>query len=190
MPRLDAPASAALPSWLPEYSPAQRQLLDAAPPVPVSEPAHRVYPSLDHFVFANAPAFEPGRAAQAREAVDQTIAASPRLYVMSDLEDPSLANWVAQYGPPAPDEPDPWVRAVSNSDSDIGLVWATPPSAAQPEIDGANLAVEQKDWPSAETKLTHVLESVSDVPALWSRWRGSSVHAEIDQGAIESTDGH
>ncbi|MEZ4370759.1 MAG: hypothetical protein R3B07_08035 [Polyangiaceae bacterium] len=156
-----------MPSWLPEYSAAQREYLDAPAPVPVSAPARRVYPSLDRFVFANAPPFDPGRASQARAAVDQTIAGSPLLYVMSDLNDASLANWTAQYGPAAPQEPDPWVRAVSNSEADIGLVWATPPQAAQAEIDQANAALSRKDWPAAEAKLSAVLTRVNDVPALW-----------------------
>lgn len=105
---------------------------------------------------------------------------------MSDLVDPSLANWVAQYGPSAPAEPDPWVRAVSNSESEIGLVWATPPPSAQAEIDRANAALERRDWPEAEATLSAVVARVTDVPALWvlladvQRARGN------DDGALRS----
>lgn len=156
-----------LPAWLPEYSAEQQQLLATPAPAPVTTPAPHVYPLLDHFTFADHPGFKSERAAAARQRVDQVISASRLLYVTGGLPNPAAANWVAQYGPLAPGEPDPWVRAVSNPGGKLSLIWATPSASADRQIEAANASLGRRDLANAESQFAQLCATNADVPALW-----------------------
>src|SRR5690606_27978529 len=175
-----------MPAWLPAYSPEQEQLLSAPAPAPVGAPAAHVYPLLDHFAFADHPGFKAERAEAARLRVDQVISASPLLYVTGDLPDPSAANPIAQYGPVAPAEPDPWVRAVSNPGGKLSLIWATPHPGADASIDAANAALARRDLASAESQFAQLCAANTDVPALWILLGEVQASRGSDQAALQS----
>lgn len=98
-----------IPSWLPPYDAAQRALL-TPPAAEVPVPAARVYPLLEHFDYAALEPFDSARkAARLASFISAVLEKSRHTYVIGPMR-PELENTTAQYGPRAPDEPDPWQR--------------------------------------------------------------------------------
>ncbi len=99
-----------LPAWLPPYSSADLALLE---PVEhdIDVRAPRVYPDLKGFGYSDdRPLVDPRNAMRLDALVSEVLDASPRFYLLGRAPR-ETANLVAQYGPTAPEEPDPWVVA-------------------------------------------------------------------------------
>ncbi len=176
--------SADRPQWLPAYTSAQQAALDAPPGAPVRTPAAPIYPDLSDFTYATRRPFDPQRATTAAQTVDNAVRDSPRLYVVQQRD--LGTNHQGQYGPEAPIEPDPWVRAQKNAAGRYGLVWSTPSDASKPIIDRGNAALAAGQLDAAERSFQTATNANPKVPALWL-WLGDVQAARgNDQGAEAS----
>lgn len=180
-----APRPGAAPAWLPAYNAQQLAIINAPTSAPVSHPAQRVYPRLDRFTYTVAQPFDPARAETAARLVAEQVKSSPRLYVVGSVPI-ALANRIAQYGPPAPDEPDPWVRAQRQTDAGYELAWASPPKALESRIDQANRALAARDLTNAAALFQEVAQQASTVPALWNTLAEIRASLGDDAGAEQA----
>ncbi len=153
------------PNWLPRYGPEQEALLGVTPNVTVDELATPVYPDLERFAYGAPRPFSRDRALAQAARLQQQLAASPLLYSLRPT-DPRLANPVAQYGPPPPSEPDPWVRTVRAGER-YELVWARPSPPARHHVEAGNRALAAGDPLTAAQRLRAAAETDPDVPELW-----------------------
>lgn len=153
-----------MPSWLPAYSPAQQALL-APTKHPIQVPAARVLPDLERFGYANN-----RRLARLDDAVKFTqlvataLEESPRFYVLGDVK-PELANTIAQYGPAAAVEADPWY--VTRRDS-LGLGRLVPAeglSLGRADYDRGEAARKKGDLAAAATAYRDAVKKAPAVPA-------------------------
>jgi len=174
-------ALAQQPDWLTPYRPKQEALLAGQPSSPVTTPARPVYPLLDHFTYVRAEPFNEVRARLAARAVLQHIEASPLLYVAGQTE-PGLANLVAQYGPDAPVDPDPWVKVVRKG-AHYRLEWARPNPPARKAVVKANRAVSAGDVPRAVEAMRRATLHSPRVPGLWTTLAPLLVAVGDDAGA-------
>jgi tetratricopeptide (TPR) repeat protein len=153
------------PAWLPPYDAGQQALLAAVPRVAVDELAAPVYPDLERFTYEPSRPFVREQAKALAARIQQRLETSPRLYSLQ-LAEGSLANPIAQYGPPPPSEPDPWVRTVRTSDG-YELAWARPGPGARQHVQAANRALAQNDPIAARDALQAAAQADPKVPGLW-----------------------
>ncbi len=105
-----SPGQGGVPSWLPPYSTEQLALLRPGKE-PVQVKAQPTYPDPAIFRYAADRRLEdPRDAMKTTKIVADIVSESPRQYTVA-LAPPSLANDIAQYGPPAAKAPDPFVVA-------------------------------------------------------------------------------
>ncbi len=169
------------PDWLTPYRAEQEALLTGQPKSPVTSPARPVYPLLDHFTYVRAEPFSEVRARLAARMVLEHIEASPLLYVAGRTK-PELANLVAQYGPVAPVDPDPWVRVVRKG-AYYRLEWAAPNASARKAVAEANRAVTAGDLPQAVAAMRRATRRSPQVPGLWTTLAPLLVAVGDDGGA-------
>ena len=171
------------PAWLPAYEARQQALLDTPPQVPVDQLATPVYPDLERFTYGSSRPFARDAAVAIAARIRQRVETSPLLYSLR-LADATLANPIAQYGPPPPSEPDPWVRTVRSGDR-YELRWARPGPVARLHVESANRALIGGDSATARDELRAAAEADPQVPALWVAL--GRVHAAaLDDAAAES----
>jgi tetratricopeptide (TPR) repeat protein len=172
---------AEVPDWLPPYDAGQRALLDQTPEGPVTAHADPVYPQLDHFAFVTPEPFSEVRARRAARLVEDDTRASEVLYLLAPIE-AGQANWIAQYGPEPPTEPDPWVRVVQDG-ATRRLDWATPERAADAEIAASNRALRAGDLTGAAQRMRHACRIDPQVPALFVALARLEIAAGRDRAA-------
>lgn len=164
LPEPPRPARAA-PPWLPPYSAAQLALLEPEGGRPRT-PAARVYPDLSRFTYVRPRKLEdPTEAMRFLRVVLGVIEESPRVYLLGDAA-ASLANEVAQYGPPPPLEPDGLVIARPQGDGSTRLERAPGADAAGQALDRAADLVTAGRRPEALAALRAAAGAHPGVPAL------------------------
>lgn len=180
--------SAGRPGWLPAYDARQRALLRRPPASRVDARAEAIYPNIERFSYARPVQFDANRAKRAAADVEHRLHESPLLYVLERTE-PVVANVVAQYGPPAPAEPDDWVIAEpADERGRFALSWAVPNAAAKSAVDEANAHLAQGRLDAASDAFVRALKESPGVPALWVYLARTRAAARDDAGAREAID--
>ena len=158
-------AQAPAPDWLPPYSAAQQKLLEPGD-TPVSVPARRVFPDLARFGYANnRPMRDPQESLKFTRLVATVLTDSPRLYDIVEV-DPKLANEIAQYGPPPPQEADPWYVAQYDDSGIATLVQAPLSEQARTAYERGEAARQAGDITGAIAAFREAIDQSPDVPGL------------------------
>jgi tetratricopeptide (TPR) repeat protein len=154
--------SGAQPDWLPPYTAKQLALLEPTDER-VTEPATRTYPELSRFRYARDRQLQdPRDAMRITKIVADVVSQSPHTYTVAAAS-ADVENAVAQYGPPAKPDPDPWSVAVSDRSGRKHLVPASYSDAAKRAYDEAESA---KDGAVAIAKMREAIAASPEVPAL------------------------
>lgn len=157
--------SGALPDWLPPYSAEQEKLL-APGRAPVEVPAPRTFPNLERFGYASDRVLvDPREAVRVTQMVAEVVEKSPRQYALQEAR-PELANWIAQYGPPGDEEPDPWKIAAIDSEGEARLVPASVADEAREAYDEGRSKEKAGDVAAAIPLFETAVAKSPDVPAL------------------------
>jgi tetratricopeptide (TPR) repeat protein len=161
-PAADAPS--AVPSWVPANTPQQAALL-APVERTIKTPAHRVFPILERFGYANnRPLADTADAIKFTRMVTQVLNDSPRFYSLDELP-AGAANPIAQYGPP-PGAPDGYQLAKRTAQGIGELQPARGADEARAAATHAEEQVTQGDVAGAIETYRAALAKTPTVPAL------------------------
>jgi tetratricopeptide (TPR) repeat protein len=159
-----AEASSAVPSWVPANTPQQAGLL-APVERAIKSPAHRVFPSLERFGYANnRPLVDTADAIKFTRMVTQVLNDSPRFYSLDELP-AGAANSIAQYGP-SPGDPDGYQLAKRTAQGIGELQPARGAEEARAAVAHGEEQVSQGDVAGAIETYRAALGKTPTVPAL------------------------
>jgi tetratricopeptide (TPR) repeat protein len=154
----------AVPSWVPANTPQQAGLLTPVERA-IKSPAHRVFPSLERFGYANnKPLESTADAIKFTRMVTQVLNDSPRFYSLDELP-AGAANPIAQYGPP-PGEPDGYQLAKRTGQNIGELQPARGAEEARAAVAHGEEQVSQGDVAGAIETYRAAVAKTPTVPAL------------------------